>query len=279
MIHRRCAVQSLLAYIIAINIVKAWEECCFASDYCCTTPKGSDTGEFHNPRKTDEMFASCYIQGDKVTAHDCPAGWAHDGNQCSFVPSSWNRRENGNEAKILTVKSCAASYRCPSPEAVCGKPRVRYGLHLMVNCVLQGPGIDTCPAGWKAQYRGFMKQCIKHIDADYCGNSVGISCTNNSTLNCTADHRDLEDDNDLVLAIFAIPISIFVLIICLIVVKVRSVLKRKAMAQNVTPSNELPPIATQVQSQPMQIQGNILQQNHNQPIQIQNTNSKCIIDQ
>ena len=70
------------------------------------------------------MFASCYIQGDKVTAHDCPAGWAHDGNQCSFVPSSWNRRENGNEAKILTVKSCAASYSCPSPEAVCGKPRI-----------------------------------------------------------------------------------------------------------------------------------------------------------
>ena len=263
--------RAVVPYIIAINIVEAWQECCFASDYCCTRPKGSDNGVFHKPKMVD-MFAACYIQGDKVNAHDCPAGWEYDGNQCAFVPSSWERQENDNLASFVTVKSCAASYSCPSSETVCGNPTVRFGLRLMVNCILQGSGIDTCPAGWKAQYHGLMKQCIKQINDNYCGNSVGISCTNNSTLNCTADDRDFQDAaNDLVLAVFAIPISIVVLIFCLIIVKVRSVLKRRAVAQNVAPSNELPPIATPLQSQ--QIQDNILQQNHNQPIQIQNTKS------
>ena len=35
-------------YIGAINIVEAWQECCSASDFCCTTPTGSEMGYFIN---------------------------------------------------------------------------------------------------------------------------------------------------------------------------------------------------------------------------------------
>ena len=118
------------------------------------------------------------------------------------------------------------------------------------------------------------------INNNYCGNSVGISCSDNSTQNCIVDDSDFEVENGLVLAIFAIPIASVALIICIIVLKVRIVLKKKAVAQNVAPSNELPPIATPTQSQPMQIQDNIVQQNHSQPtIQIENTKSKYKVNQ
>ena len=110
--------RAVVPFIIAINIVEAWQECCSASDFCCTRPKGSDNGVFHKP-KTVDMFASCYIQGDGITSRDCPAGWTFDGNQCSFVPSSWERQENEELARFSTVKSCAASYSCPSAENVC----------------------------------------------------------------------------------------------------------------------------------------------------------------
>ena len=166
------------------------------------------------------MFANCYIQGDIVTAHDCPAGWTYqqDHNQCLFAPSSWE--------KISTVKSCAASNNCPSPEIICGNPTVRIGLHLMINCILQGDTIDTCPAGWKLQYHNYMKQCLKQGENLNCGNSVGISCTN-STQNCTVGGHNLGGGGIDFGTIFALPISIFVIIILIIVVKVRRDLKKK----------------------------------------------------
>lgn len=262
-------------YIGAINIVEAWQECCSASDFCCTTPTGSDNGVFHKPRTAEvQMFAGCYIQGDIVTAHDCPAGWTYqqEANQCLFYPSSWEKNSTVSSlAAISTVKSCVASNNCPSPEIICGNPTVRIDLRLEIHCILQGHTNETCPAGWKSQSHGSMKQCIITKMKLECGNSVGKFCSDSSQ-NCT---RSCRDD----FCIFALSISLFVLIILIIVVKVRRDLKKKAVAQNVAPSNELIPIATSIQSQPMQVQGNIVQQSHNQPIEIQRSVLKYKVNQ
>ena len=68
-------------------------------------------------------------------------------NQC-VLPSSLG--ENGNDKISIVVIVFLLSQKI--------------WFTLMVNFC---KGIDS-PAGWKAQYRGFMKQCIKHIDVDYC---------------------------------------------------------------------------------------------------------------
>ena len=75
-------------------------------------------------------------------------------------------------------------------------------------------------------YHFFIQQCLKQINNNYCGNSVGISCSDNSTQNCIVDDSDFEVENGLVLAIFAIPIASVALIICIIVFT-RIVLKKK----------------------------------------------------
>ena len=83
------------------------------------------------------------------------------------------KKEEGG-VYLLSYAYACVSENCANLFFLCGSPKLRSGLRLMINCIVNGD-LESCPKGWHQEN---PIKCLKHISAE---NLDDVEPNDNST--------------------------------------------------------------------------------------------------